>query len=129
MGRLINHWATAHRNTRAAFSLVGIVLIFGWALYMKHKISLNPVMETGQEVGEVKTVKEFKAGRNTKLSSEISIYRGIVELPDGTQIQLGLVVPPKPKPGDQMPLIYERYKDGTVMYRVDPMEWKMNGPG
>ncbi len=129
MGRLINHWARTHRNVRATLSLVGIVLIFGWALYMKHQISSNPVIETGHEVGIVQAIKVIKGGRNTKLTSEIAIYRGIVELPDSTQIELGLVVPPKPNVGDKIPLRFERYKDGKVMYWVDSMEWKMNGAG
>lgn len=126
MGRLLNHWALVHRNTRAAFCLVGMVMILGWALYMKHEISSNPVMETGHVIGLVKTVEQFSTRKkNTQFSSNITFYRGMIELPDSTQIQLRLVVPPKPNVGDKIPLFFERYKDGKAMYWVDSMKWKM----
>ena len=55
-------------------------------------------------------------------------YNGKVRLIDGTTINISMSIrPPVPKVGDQVPIIFERYDDGKIMYGFNNAQWISDG--
>ena len=51
-------------------------------------------------------------------------YRGKVRLQDGKVVDITISIrPPLPKKGDRVPVIYERYDDGKIMYGFNNAQW------
>jgi len=55
-------------------------------------------------------------------------YHGKVRLKDGTVVDITMSVrPPVPKVGDQVPVIFERYEGGKIMYGFNNAQWISGG--
>ena len=55
-------------------------------------------------------------------------YHGKVRLKDGTVVDITMSVrPPVPKVGDQVPIIFERYEGGKIMYGFNNAQWISGG--
>lgn len=117
------HWIAnrfiALRNARAWMTAISLFAILLWALWE------TPAerVEYRELTGELLTLTETLQTKNTP-----SLYMGMVRLPDGRQVRL--MLPPRrplPHKGDRIPLIYERYADGKILYAFDNTRWTADG--
>ena len=117
------HWIAnrfiALRNAHAWMTAIGLLIILLWALWD----APAERVEYRELTGELLTASEVLQTENTP-----SLYMGIVRLADGTQVKL-MLSPRRPVPakGDQVPLIFERYADGKILYTFDNTRWNADG--
>jgi hypothetical protein len=116
MGKFFDNWAWAHRNARAWGMVIVLVGLLTWALWATRAERIE-YRETSGELVEV-------IGGN-----QGSLFVGRVRLDDGKEIKLYLPQQLPPKAGDSVPLIMERYDDGSVLYAFDNGKWIADGGG
>ncbi len=107
MSRFFDNWAWAHRNARAWVMVVALGGMLAWTLWETSTERLERREVSG-------TLVEIR-GADDPTNKALVIGR--IRLADGTQVRL--MMPqgrPLPKVGDQVPLIYERYDDGSQYY-------------
>ena len=106
------------RNARAwvmALTLLGAFVWILWATNAKR-------IEYQELKGEL---LEIVAAGNPQ---DPMYYHGKVRLQDGTKVAIAISIrPPIPKPGDRIPIIFERYDDGKVMYGFNNAQWILDG--
>ena len=62
-----------------------------------------------------------------ELSGKDTLYTAKARLPDDNEIILVLSPrPPLPKVGDHIPVIFERYDDGTTRFAFNNTQWIMD---
>ena len=119
----MSHWLAnrfiALRNARAWMTAIGLFAVLLWALWNKPAERV----EYRELTGELLSVSEVLQSKNSP-----SQYMGTVLLPDGTQTKL-MLSPRRPVPvkGNQIPLIFERYADGKILYSFDNTRWIADG--
>lgn len=118
MGKFFDNWAWAHRNARAWFMVIVLAGLLAWALWETSAERIE-YRETSGELLEVFGGGEVK-------NSGFAVGR--VRVDDGREIKLYLPQQLPPKVGDRVPLIMERYDDGSVLYAFDNGKW-MAGDG
>ncbi len=106
------------RNVRAwlvALTLLGAFIWLLWATSAKR-------IEYQELTGEL---LEIVASGD---KNDPMFYRGKVRLQNGTTVDIAISIrPPVPKAGDQVPIIFERYEDGKIMYGFNNAQWISNG--
>ncbi len=130
MSNFWDNWATTHRNWKVIFSLIGLLGIFIWALILKHESSSKRLLSIDQGVAVVKRIEKLdlsKVPSRFGTNEGAVLYRGTLELPDGTEIRV-VLVPPIPQIGDRVPLLVENYDDGTTFYEIDRERWQTGEP-
>jgi hypothetical protein len=109
MSRFWDNWASAYRAVHAfgVVIMLLIVLVFVWWT------DPGELVARQRETGTVVEVHETDRAWTTAL----------IRLPDGSQARL-IVQPPKPAPGDDIPLVVEIYADGTRHLSLDLDRWR-----
>jgi hypothetical protein len=106
------------RNARAwlvAFVLFGALLWILWETKDKR-------IEYQELRGEL---VEITAAGN---KDDPMFYNGKVRLQDGTVVNITMSIrPPVPKVGNQVPVIFERYEGGKIMYGFNNAQWMSGG--
>ena len=106
------------RNARAwltAFVLFGALL---WMLWATHDKRLEYQELSGELI-------EISAMGN---KDDPVFYSGKVRLEDGSVVGITMSVrPPVPEVGNQVPVIFERYEGGKIMYGFDNAKWMAGG--
>ncbi len=103
------------RNIRAwgvAIGLAGL-LLWTWLDWPAERISLE------NSIAEVVSL--------SAASTENALSVVMVRLPDGRQVRLILAASDRPVPGSRLPLIHERYADGSETFALDRMQWQLDG--
>ncbi len=105
------------RNIRAwgvAIGLAGL-LLWAWLDWPAERISLE---NASAEVVSL-----------SPASTENALSVVMVRLPDGRQVRLILAASdrPAPAPGSHLPLVHERYADGSETFALDRMQWLLDG--
>ncbi|MCF6209620.1 MAG: hypothetical protein L3J88_00765 [Gammaproteobacteria bacterium] len=103
------------RNIRAwgvAIGLAGL-LLWTWLDWPAERISLE------NSIAEVVSL--------SAASTENALSVVMVRLPDGRQVRLILAASDRPAPGLRLPLIHERYADGSETFALDRMQWQLDG--
>lgn len=128
MSRFWDNWAKSYRNTRAVLAVVFLSPVLIWVLLTDQQSSSNRLLVVDHETAVVTKITNLDTSKlHTQLGAGINVYQGLVQLADGTEIELGLV-PPIPKLGDRVPILVERYENGSTDYRIDRQEWQVSGP-
>jgi hypothetical protein len=118
MGTFFDNWAWAHRNARAWGAVIALTGLLLWALWETRAERI----EYREISGKLLEITPSSQTRDT------GIYLGRVRLEGGQEIKLYLPPQqPHPQAGDRVPLIFERYDDGKVMYSFDNGRWLMDG--
>ncbi len=129
MSNFWDNWATAYRNWRAIIGAIVLLGVFIWALMLKQEFLSRKLLSIRHEEAVVKRVVKLdlnKVPSRFGSSEGVTLYKGVLELPDGTELKLTLV-PPIPKVGDRVPLIVEHYDDGSRFYTIDREKWQIEG--
>ncbi len=103
------------RNIRAwgvAIGLAGL-LLWTWLDWPAERVSLENI--------SVEVVSLSPA------STENALSVVMVRLPDDRQVRLILAASDRPAPGSRLPLIHERYADGSETFALDRMQWQLDG--
>ena len=104
----------AIRNTRAWFVAVSLLGALIWVLWATHAKRID-YQELSGELLEITALGE---------KNDPVFYRGKVRLQDGKVVDITISIrPPLPKKGDRVPVIYERYDDGKIMYGFNNAQW------
>jgi|GEM_PF-2466686 hypothetical protein len=130
MSNFWDNWATTHRNWKVIISVIGLLGIFIWALILKYESSSKKLLSIKHEKAVVKKIEKLdlsKVPSRFGTNEGAILYRGILELPDGTEIRV-VLVPPIPQIGDRVPLLVENYDDGTTFYEIDRERWQTGEP-
>jgi len=118
MGNHIAELFILIRNVRAwlvAVSLLGALIWILWATNAKR-------IEYQELNGQLLEIVA-SGDQNDPL-----FYRSKVRLDDGKIIDITISIrPPIPKVGDQVPIIFERYEDGKIMYGFNNAQWIADG--
>ena len=108
----------AIRNVRAwlaALILLGALIWILWATSDKR-------IEYQELSGELLEIVAFGDQQDPMF------YRAKVRLQDGATVDIAISIrPPLPNVGDQVPVIFERYEDGKIMYGFNNAQWIANG--
>jgi len=106
------------RNARAwltALVLFGALL---WMLWATHDKRIEYQELSGELI-------EITAMGN---KDDPVFYSGKVRLEDGSVVGITMSVrPPVPEVGNQVPVIFERYEGGKIMYGFDNAKWMSGG--
>ena len=106
------------RNARAwltALVLLGALL---WMLWATHDKRIEYQELSGELI-------EITAMGN---KDDPVFYSGKVRLEDGSVVGITMSVrPPVPEVGNQVPVIFERYEGGKIMYGFDNAKWMSGG--
>lgn len=105
----------SYRIWKAIFALLILMPIVFWALIQKE----SKLVSTSRETAILNTVKEVSAEMEGRFggSTTITFYRGCLELPDGTEIEISLR-PPIPTTG-KVPIIVDHFDNGKKFYSID----------
>ena len=104
----------AIRNARAWFVAVSLLGALIWVLWATHATRID-YQELSGELLEITALGE---------KNDPVFYRGKVRLQDGKVVDITISIrPPLPKKGDRVPVIYERYDDGKIMYGFNNAQW------
>ena len=104
----------AIRNARAWFVAVSLLGALIWVLWATHAKRID-YQELSGELLEITAFGE---------KNDPVFYRGKVRLQDGKVVDITISIrPPLPKKGDRVPVIYERYDDGKIMYGFNNAQW------
>lgn len=104
----------AIRNARAWFVAVSLLGALIWVLWATHAKRID-YQELSGELLEITALGE---------KNDPVFYRGKVRLQDGKVVDITISIrPPLPKKGDRVPVIYERYDDGKIMYGFNNAQW------
>ena len=118
MQNLIADLFILFRNARAwmmAFVLFGALL---WTLWATHDKRIEYKELSGELI-------EIVAAGN---KDDPIFYNGKVRLEDGSVVGITMSVrPPVPKVGDNVPVIFERYEGGKIMYGFNNTQWLSGG--
>ena len=118
MQNLIADLFILFRNARAwmmAFVLFGALL---WTLWATHDRRIEYKELSGELI-------EIVAAGN---KDDPIFYNGKVRLEDGSVVGITMSVrPPVPKVGDKVPVIFERYEGGKIMYGFNNTQWLSGG--
>jgi hypothetical protein len=128
MGNFWDTWATRHRNWRAIFVAAVFLSTLAWGSYKL--LSVGELIEKYEDTAVVLNVETYRlslASTAGGTGSRDTIYRGCVQLSDSVTVEMTLV-PPIPAVGDQLPVIVERYDDGSSYYSIDVVKWQTEGP-
>lgn len=128
MGNFRDNWVTRHRNWRAVF--VGAVFLSALAWGSYRLGSVGELVEKYEDTAVVLEVEPYHlmlGGTAGGTGSRDTLYRGCVQLSDSATVEMALV-PPIPAVGDQLPVIVERYDDGSYYYSIDVVKWQTEGP-
>jgi len=105
------------RNVRAWGMAIGLIGLLLWAWY-----EWPAEMVSRQEISaEVVSVSPPPGTRSKALPVMV------VRLPDGRQWRLMIGENTRPAPGARVPLIHERYADGSEFYAFDRQRWLVEG--
>lgn len=106
------------RNARAmlvAVTLLGALIWILWETSAKR-------VEYQELTGEL---LEISAAGD---KNDPMFYRGKIRLQDGSTVNVSMSVrPPVPKVGNHVPIIFERYEDGKIMYGFNNAQWIADG--
>ena len=106
------------RNARAwlvVFTLFGALVWVLWATHDKR-------VEYQELSGEL---LEITASGN---KDDPMFYYGKVRIKDGPVVDITMSIrPPVPKVGDKVPIIFERYEGGKIMYGFNNTQWISGG--
>lgn len=105
----MDHWAIAHRNWHAIFTVFGLGGILIWAL-----ISNDDFVRRDRVMATVVEVKTAKVGHFVKL-----------KLPNGKHAILS-IDRQVPKVGEKRPVFIDIYDNGKDYVTYDRMEWTLN---
>lgn len=106
------------RNARAWLTAFVLFCALLWTLWATHDKRIE-YQELSGELIEIVVV-----GNN----DDPIFYKGKVRLQDGSAVVITMSVrPPVPKVGDQIPVIFERYEGGKVMYGFNNAQWMSSG--
>lgn len=117
MGRFFDNWAWAHRNARAWGMVLVLAGLLSWTLW-ETRIERIEYRETSGELLEI-------LGGGQGADSGFTVGR--VRVDSGPEIRLYLPQQVPPKVGDRVPLIMERYDDGSILYSFDNGRWIAGG--
>ncbi|NOX76290.1 MAG: efflux RND transporter permease subunit [Gammaproteobacteria bacterium] len=103
------------RNISAWLIAVGLLglLLWAWLSWPTERVSLENV------TAEVMSL--------SSAATENALSVVMVRLPDGQQVRLILAASDRPAPGSHLPLIHERYADGSETFALDRMQWRIGG--
>ncbi|HEB94761.1 MAG TPA: hypothetical protein ENI94_15150 [Gammaproteobacteria bacterium] len=101
------------RNISAWLTAVGLLglLLWAWLSWPAERVSLEHV------AAEVVSAA----------STENALSVVMVRLSDGRQVRLILAAADRPAPGSRLPLVHERYTDGSETFALDRMQWLLDG--
>lgn len=110
MTKFFDNMAWAYRNAHTWMTVIALSGLLAWSVW-----------ETGAERVEYREL----AGRLLELRgaddvTQKALLVARIQLPDGKEVKL--ILPrrqPLPKVGDEIPLTYERYDDGSAYYFFD----------
>ena len=109
MSAFWDNWATAHRNWRAIFAVVGLGGILIWS-----QLSSGEFIRRDRVMATVVAVETTGMGEKVKF-----------ELPDGKHTFL-IIDQAVPKVGDKRPIFIDVYDNGKNYVSYDHMDWKLN---
>jgi hypothetical protein len=127
MGNFWDIWAIRHRNWRAIFVAAVFLSILAWGSWKL--VSVGELVEKYEDTATVLEVRPYRlavASTADGTGSRDTIYRGCVQLSDSATVEMTLV-PPIPAAGDQLPVVVERYDDGSYYYSIDVEKWQTEG--
>ena len=104
-------WAQSYRNSRALLLAILLLPVGIYALFFH-----DEVVSTAKDTGKIIEISISPIGNRTA-------YSGLVELRDGTRIQLPLK-DPVPEKNEMVPLIVRTYAGGKIEYSLDVDEWR-----
>lgn len=103
--------ANAFRRNRVLLAIAILLAVMAYGWWMQR----GEVVATGSAVGTVAGVRATGGGApvlaGVRLGEEGKVW---VALPRRA---------PRPEEGERLPLVTERYADGTVRYRLDTAAW------
>ena len=114
MSGFFSKWYLAHRLTRAWGFVIILLALLIWA---KWETNIKRV-EYQETTGVLLAISGTKD----------TLHNGKIRLPDDQEIWIAL--PPqytRPKAGDRVPVIYERYDNGKIIYAFNTALWIMDG--
>jgi hypothetical protein len=114
LSKFWDNWATAHRNTRAAAAVVALGLGLAWMWLADPGEPLARRAQTGIVEQVYGPAGEAARGHDRPIC--------LVRLEDGKRTRIG-IGPPRPKPGDRVPLVVETYADGSRRAYLDRDRW------
>ncbi len=116
-GRWLAHVYIVRRNVRAwgvAIGLVGL-LLWSWWQWPAERVSQAAVS------AEVVSLSAPMSAQDKTLPVLV------VRLADGRRLRLLVGDNVRPAPGSQVPLIHERYADGSEYFAFDRQRWQVEG--
>ena len=125
MGRLLDLWATGHRNGRALGGAVIVWALLGLILILKCQANRDPLLDVVSARGTVVEILGSDAAAPS--ASGMQLRQAVIMLADSTLIQL-VLTPPLPAVGDGVPLVVEQFRSGKKSYSFDQGEWAVSGP-
>ena len=109
--------AHSYRRNRVlvVIGLLLVVMAYAWWV------------QRGEVVATESAQATVTAIRNTGSGAPVLVE---VRLGDGGKVWVALPRrAPRPESGERLPLVTERYADGTVRYRLDTEAWRADGAG
>lgn len=118
MQNLITDLFIMFRNARAWLMVFSLLGVFIWMLWATNDKRIE-YQELSGELIEVTASGD---------KDDPIFYNGKVRLEDGTVVGITMSVrPPVPKVGEQVPIIFERYEGGKIMYGFNNAQWLSGG--
>lgn len=104
------------RNVRAWGVAIGLIVLLLWAWWEW------PAERISQQEISAEVVSLSPPGAQGKALAVM-----LVRLPDGRQCRLMIGDNVRPAPGSRVPLIQERYADGSEFFIFDRQRWQVEG--